>query len=101
MPQTIREVCDTLTTQYGHQDLWFIWRPWTNNPSIPYLLQQPMVISCSKRELAEYDGTYWHFLNSPLYLHFNPVDDFYVPPGAGDMYLDSEACKSLQLFFFL
>ncbi|EOC1315314.1 hypothetical protein ACI09C_004424 [Cronobacter turicensis] len=101
MPKTLREVCDTLISQYGHQDLWFDWRPWANEPGRPDLAHQPMVISCSRRELAEYDGRTWHFLNSPLYLHFNPEDDFYDPAVAGDIYLDDLAFKKLQLFFFL
>lgn len=101
MPKTLREVCDKLISQYGHQDLWCDWRPWPDKPGRPNLAQQPVVISCSRRELAEYDGTKWHFLNSKEYLVFNSVDDFYNPAVAGDMYLDDMAFKTLQLIFSL
>jgi len=99
--KTLKEVCETLKNQYGHSDLWFDWRTWADDPGLFHLSKQPVVISCSRRELAEYDGNCWHFLNSPLYLYFNPVDDFYDPAVAGDIYLDDLAFKKLKLFFFL
>lgn len=101
MSKILREVFETLKNQYGHSELWLDWRTWENKLGLFHLLKQPVVISCSRRELAEYDGKCWHFINSPLYLEFNSEDDFYDPAVAGDMYLDDRAYKKLKLFFFL
>lgn len=101
LPKNLREVCDTLTTQYGHQDLWFSWRPWANNPGRPNLSMQPVVISCSRRELAEYDGNMWYYLNSPNYVRFNPVEDEYDPSVVNSQLLDELSIKKLNLFLFL
>lgn len=101
MPKTLREVCDTLTTQYGHQDLWFDWRPWVNGRGHPDLSKQPVVISCSRRDLAEHDGKEWYFLNCPEYLGFNLLDDAYNPAVAHDTPLDAGAIRHFEEYYQL
>jgi hypothetical protein len=71
LPKTLKEVCDTLINKYGHQALWLDMRSGANGPGL-YQSKQPVVISCSRRDLAEHDGKKWHLLNSPLYLDFDP-----------------------------
>ncbi|EKZ6383362.1 MAG: hypothetical protein E6840_17420 [Klebsiella pneumoniae] len=93
MPKTLKEVCDTLINKYGHQALWLDMRSGANGPGL-YQSKQPVVISCSRRDLAEHDGKKWHLLNSPLYLDFDPVDDSVNSITATDIYLDDAAIET-------
>lgn len=101
LPKNLKEVCETLATKYGHKDLWFDWRPWASSPGRPNLQNQPVVISCSRRILAEYDGKMWHYLNSPDYIRFNPIEDAYDPSVDNAQFLDELCIKKWSLFLFL
>lgn len=93
LPDTLREVCDTLKNKYGHQALWLDMRSGVNDSGL-FRSKQPVVISCSRRDLAEHDGKKWHFINSHEYLVFNSVDDSVNSVTAGDIYLDDTAIKT-------
>lgn len=97
MPKTLREVCDFLT-KCGHQYLWLDWRSWSSNPKPQHLNEQPFVTSCSGRELAEYDGATWYFINCTEYLHFNAIDDFDNPATTKHAYLTADDIETHRIY---
>ncbi|WP_270655237.1 hypothetical protein [Enterobacter bugandensis] len=98
LPNTLNEVCDYLTTECGHQHLWLDWRAWPAGPRPPHLNKQPFVTSCSGRELAEYDGAKWCFINCTEFLYFNDVDDVAKPETIKYAYLTADDIDTHRMY---
>lgn len=101
MPKMLNEVCDYLTNECHHQGLWIDWRPWPSGPMPPHLTEQPFVTSCSGRELADYNGTCWYFMNNYGYLQFDVIVDFNDPLVTRHSPLDAESIALLNTYFDL
>ncbi|MDQ9388639.1 MULTISPECIES: hypothetical protein [Serratia] len=99
MPKTLKEVCDYLTTKCGHQKVWIVWVPWSSKSIPMFFQQQPVVISCSGRQLAEYDGSVWCYINSNEFLRFNLFDDLDNPAITKRKYLDDDDIDVLTAFW--
>lgn len=87
LPKTLREVCDFLTGQYGHQHLWLNLEPRTSHLNNFRFLIDFRVVSSSGQELAEFDGTQWYYIN-PCFLTFNVTVHGLPPSTVGDFQLD-------------
>lgn len=101
LSKTLRQVCDYLTNQCGHQYTWLGYRSWPNGQQPPDHNEQPFITSCSGRELAEYDGVTWYLINSAESLQFNDIDDFDDPQITKNPYLTAEDIKINEMFLGL
>lgn len=98
MPKMLNDVCGYLTNECNHQDLWIDWRAWPAGPIPSHLTEQPIIISSSGRDLADYDGTFWYFINSYGYLQFDAQVDFSDPLVTRNPPLDTQQIKLLEDF---
>ncbi len=87
LPKTLNEVFDCLTAQYGHHHLWLKLEPLTYCPGNCLYPINFYVVSSSGQELAEFDGTWWYYIN-PCFLTFNVMVHGVPPSTVGHFQLD-------------
>jgi len=95
---TLHEVCERLRTDYGHHDLWLDWQEWPFRQHHSDLEHQPVVISCSGRRLAAWDGSgeSWSFVPTPEELGFNMETDYFNVARNTDNYLNVSRIAELK-----
>lgn len=98
MSITLEKICESLRTHYGHHELWLDWRAWPVRQPPPEPERQPVVISCSGRPLAAWNGTgdSWSFLLERAQLRFDKQVDFYNPARNTDNFLDGRRIAELK-----
>ncbi|EPE3183294.1 hypothetical protein ACSG99_004165 [Cronobacter sakazakii] len=98
MSITLQKICESLRVEYGHHELWLDWREWPFRQHNPALERQPVVISCSGRQLAAWDGAgdSWSFVQGREQLSFDDQSDYFNPGRNKDNFLDARRIAELK-----
>lgn len=98
MSITLQKICESLRMHYGHHELWLNWREWPVRQQHPELKRQPVVISCSGRHLAAWDGAgeSWSFLLDRGQLRFDEQSDYFNLARNTDHFLDDRGIAELK-----
>lgn len=98
MSITLQKICESLRVQYGHHELWLDWGEWPSGMGHQDMECRPVVISCSGRQLAAWDGAgeSWSFLQDRRQLRFDEQADYFSLARNTDNFLDASSIAALK-----